>query len=256
MGKHLKTQIIERLKGCGFTFEALPRGATPHKRGVHYCRMCLGVDFLMGAMDYEKEGQKYKKRIVVRQSRFRDGLFELYTYHFPKRWSAACVENREIIKEAQRRAHALEKDCTPEGLEWRIRFLMHYFRVFNRKEKPEEGFKAYSRFYQYTYVAIYRELKAAAQKEKEIFQNSEVSLLHPLSSASLRSPVPSGDITFEPIDFRPRLQAFSSPLRRAYNSYREAGISGRSGPLRYSGGKARDNIPHNEQSPPEQLIPG
>ena len=63
MGKHLKTQIIERLEGCGFTFEALPKGATPHERGVHYCRMCVGVDFLMGAMDYEKEGQKYKKRI-------------------------------------------------------------------------------------------------------------------------------------------------------------------------------------------------
>ena len=220
MGKHLKTQVIERLKWAGFVFEALPKGSTPHKRGVHYCRCNLSIDFLIGAMDEEKEGRKYKKRIVVRTSRFRDGLFELYTYHFPKHWSAACMENRELIKEAQRRAHALEKDCTPEGLEWRIRFFEHYFRVFNRKEKPEEGFKAYSRFYQYTYVAIYRELKAAAQKEEEIFQNSEVSLLHPLSSASLLSPVPSGDITFEPIDFQPRLQAFSSPLRRAYNYYR------------------------------------
>ena len=197
MGKHLKTQVIEWLKGAGFVFEALPKGSTPHKRGVHYCRCNLSINFLMGAMDEEKEGQKYKKRIVVRPARFRDGLFELYTYHFPKHWSAACVENREIIKEAQRRAHALEKDCTPEGLEWRIRFFEHYFRVFNRKEKPEEGFKAYSRFYQYTYVAIYRELKAAAQKEEEM-----------------------GDITFEPIDFQPRLQAFKSPLRRAYNYYR------------------------------------
>jgi len=235
MGKHLKTQIIERLEGCGFTFEALPKGATPHKRGVHYCSMCVGVDFLMGAMDYEKEGQKYKKRIVVRQSRFRDGLFELYTYHFPKHWSAACMENREIIKEAQRRAHALEKDCTAEGLEWRIRFFEHYFRVFNRKEKPEEGFKAYSRFYQYTYVAIYRQLKAAAQKAKEEEVESEINI---------------EDISFEPVDFRPRLQAFSSPLRRAYNSFRETGRSERSGPLRYSGGKARDTISHNEQSPP------
>ena len=224
MGKHLKTRVIERLKGVGFTFEPLPKGATPHKRGVHYLRMCVGVDFLLGAMDEVKEGQKYRKRIVVRPSRYRDGLFELYTYHFPKRWSAACVENRELIKEAQRRAHALEKDCTAEGLEWRIRFFNHYFRVFNRKEKPEEGFKAYSRFYQYTYVAIYRQLKAAAQKEKEIFQNSEVSLLHPLSSASLRSPVPSGDIMFEPIDFQPRLRAFQSPLRRAYNYFQNADL--------------------------------
>ena len=219
MGKHLKTQVIEGLKSAGFVFEALPKGSTPHKRGVHYCRCNLSINFLMGAMDEEKEGRKYKKRIVVRPARFRDGLFELYTYHFPKHWSAACVENREIIKEAQRRAHALEKDCTPEGLEWRIRFFEHYFRVFNRKEKPEEGMKAYSRFYQYTYVAIYRQLKAAAQKAKE---EEEVEI---------------EEISFEPIDFRPRLQAFSSPLRRAYNRYRET-----RGP--------RDSIPHNEQSPP------
>jgi len=205
VGKHLKTQVIERLKGAGFTFEALPKGATPHKRGVHYCHCNLSIDFLMGAMDEEKEGQKYKKRIIVRTSRFRDGLFELYTYHFPKRWSEACVENREIIKEAQRRAHALEKDCTPEGLEWRVRFLMHYFRVFKGGGKPEEGFKAYSRFYQYTYVAIYRQLKAAAQKAKE----EEVEI---------------EDISFEPIDFQPRLQAFSSPLKRAYNCFQNTNL--------------------------------
>ena len=205
MGKHLKTQVIEGLKGAGFTFEALPKGSTPHKRGVHYCRCNLSINFLMGAMDEEKEGRKYKKRIVVRPSRFRDGLFELYTYHFPKHWSAACVENREIIKEAQRRAHALEKDCTPEGLEWRVRFLMHYFRVFKGGGKPEEGFKAYSRFYQYTYVAIYRELKAAAQKEKE----EEVEI---------------EEISFEPIDFQPRLQAFESPLRRAYNCFQNINL--------------------------------
>ena len=209
MGKHLKTQVIEWLKGAGFTFEALPKGSTPHKRGVHYCRCNLSINFLMGAMDEEKEGRKYRKRIVVRPARYRDGLFELYTYHFPKQWSAACMENREIIKEAQRRAHALEKDCTPEGLEWRVRFLMHYFRVFKGGGKPEEGFKAYSRFYQYTYVAIYRELKAAAQKAKE---------------EEICSPVPSGDITFEPIDFQPRLQAFESPLRRAYNCFQNINL--------------------------------
>ena len=216
MRKYLKTRVMERLKGVGFTFEPLPKGATPHKRGVHYFSACVGVDCLWGAMDEEKEGQKYRKRIVVRPSRFRDGLFELYTYHFPKHWSAACVENRDMIKEAQRRAHALEKDCTAEGLEWRIRFMIHYFRVFKGGEKPEEGFKAYSRFYQYTYVAIYRQLKAAAQRAKE---EEEVKI---------------EDISFEPIDFQPKLQAFESPLRRAYNYYR-----------------TRDSIPHNEQSPPE-----
>ncbi|MBQ1858999.1 MAG: hypothetical protein II140_03985 [Paludibacteraceae bacterium] len=219
MGKSLKTKVINRLKGGGCIFEPLPAGATPHKRGVHYFRTNEGIKYIAGAMDYEREGKKYKKRIVVRPSRFRSGLCELYTYHFAKHWSAASVANRELIKEAQRRAHALEKECTPESVEWRIRFFQHYFNVFRRGGKPEEGMKRYSRFYQYVFVAIYRELKEEAQKEEEIFQNSEVSLLHPLSSASLRSPVPSGDITFEPVDFRPRLRPFSSPIRRAYNCF-------------------------------------
>ena len=104
----------------------------------------------------------------------------------------------EMIKAAQRRAHALEKDYSPEGLEWRIRFFQHYFRVFKCGGKPEEGFKAYSRFYQYTYVAIYRQLKEEAQKANE----KEVEI---------------EEISFEPIDFRPRLREFASPLRRAYN---------------------------------------
>ena len=225
MSRHLKNIVIDRLKSTIATFEQLPAGSTPHSKGVRYFRANTGIDMFWGAMDMVKEGQARKKRIIVRPSRFRSGLFELYTYHFPKHWSAACVENREIIKEAQRRAHALEKDCTAEGLEWRIRFLMHYFRVFKGGAKPEPGLKPYSRFYQYTYVAIYRQLKAAAQKAKE---EEEVEI---------------EEISFEPIDFRPRLQAFSSPLRRAYKRYRETG-------------ETRNDIPRNEQSPPGQLMPG
>lgn len=204
MGKHLKTRVIERLKSTVATFEQLPKSSTPHKRGVHYFRACVGVDALWGAMDQKKEGRKYKKRIIVRQARFRDGLYELYTYHFPKEWSMRCVANRELIKEAQRRAHALEKDFGPVGLEWRVRFFKHYFRVFKGGEKPEEGMKAYSRFYQYVYVAIYRELKEAAKgeirKDERMTEEGE-------------------EILFEPIEIRPKIQSFSSPMRRAYNSF-------------------------------------
>ena len=207
MRTHLKTRIIERLKSTVATFESLPKGSTPKKRGVYYFRADIGVNALWGAMDQEKEGRKYKKRIVVRPARFRDGLFELYTYHFPKHWSEACVANRELIKEAQRRAHALEKDFGPVGLEWRVRFFKHYFRVFKGGEKPEEGMKAYSRFYQYVYVAIYRELKAKMKDERmkdERMKGEEVKI---------------EDISFEPVDFRPRIRSFSSPMRRAYNSF-------------------------------------
>ena len=167
MSQHLKSTIIARLEERGMCFTSLPSGATPHTRGVRYFHPARGIETIQGAMDQYEEGRKYKKRIVVRPSRFRKGLHELYTYHFPKRWSAACVANRELIKEAQRQAHALEHDHSIEALEWRVRFFHHYFRVFRDGEKPEEGMKPYSRFYQYTYVAIYRQLQEEAAKAKE-----------------------------------------------------------------------------------------
>ncbi len=167
MSVHLKTKVINRLKWDGFEFVSLPRSATPHKRGVHYFRCYMGVEALWGAVDMVKEGRRCKKRIVVRPSRFRRGLHELYTFHFPKHWSAACVANRELIKEAQRQAHALEHDHSIEALEWRVRFFNHYFRVFKGGAKPEPGMKPYSRFYQYTYVAIYRQLQAERKKAQE-----------------------------------------------------------------------------------------
>lgn len=159
MSRHLKSIIIARLEDRGMCFASLPSDATPHTRGVRYFHTVRGIATIRGAMDYYEEGQKYKKRVVVRPSRFRKGLHELYIYHFPKHWSAACVANRELIKEAQRQAHALEHDHSIEALEWRIRFFNHYFKVFKGGAKPEPGMKPYSRFYQYTYVAIYRQLK-------------------------------------------------------------------------------------------------
>ncbi|MBQ8939305.1 MAG: hypothetical protein IJ047_03695 [Paludibacteraceae bacterium] len=164
---HLKTIVINRLKWDGFDFVSLPRTDTPHKRGVHYFRPPVEVKTLWGAMDTRKEGRHYKKRIVVRPSRFRLGLFELYAYHFPTRWSKACVANRELIKEAQKQAHAIEHDHSLEALTWRVRFFNHYFTVVKGGAKPEDGMKRYTRFYQYTYVSIYRQLQAERKKAQE-----------------------------------------------------------------------------------------
>ena len=164
---HLKTIVINRLKWDGFDFVSLPRTDTPHKRGVHYFRPSVEVKSLWGAMDTRKEGRHYKKRIVVRPSRFRLGLFELYAYHFPTHWSKACVANRELIKEAQKQAHAIEHDHSLEALTWRVRFFNHYFTVVKGGAKPEEGMKRYARFYQYTYVSIYRQLQAERKKAQE-----------------------------------------------------------------------------------------
>ena len=131
---------------------------------------------ICGAMNTVKEGYRYKKHIIVRRVPRSGGqLLQFYTYHFPKHWSAACVANRELIKEAQRQAHALEHDHSIEALEWRVRFFNHYFTVFKGGAKPEPGMKPYSRFYQYTYVAIYRQLKAAQQQALQTKQLEEIS---------------------------------------------------------------------------------
>ena len=190
MSQHLKTRVINGLKSTIATFVDTPassRGNNRHRThsGVRYFRANTGIEMLWGAMDAEKLGRKYRKRIVVRPSRFRIGLHELYTYHFPKTWSAACVANRNLIKEAQRQAHALEHANTPEALEWKLRFFHHYFNVCKGHAAPEPGLKPYSRFYQYVYVTIYRELQAAAHQST--------------SKASAFPANANADVTFEPI---------------------------------------------------------
>ena len=185
MSRHLKNIIISRLQDSVATFVDLPANATPHAKGVRYFCTVEDVKCLWGAMNTMEEGRKRRKHIIVRPSRFRRGLFELYTYHFPKTWSAACIENRELIKLAQRKAHALEHDYSPEALEWRLRFFTHYFRVVRGGADPEPGMKRYSRFYQYTYVAIYRELQAA----RKAAQESEINI----------DDISVNDISFEPV---------------------------------------------------------
>ena len=171
---------------------------TPHTRGVRYFMTVPGIDYLRGAMDMPAEGAKRRKHIIVRPSRFRPGLHELYTYHFPKTWSAACVANRELIKEAQRQAHALEHDHSLEALEWRIRFFNHYFTVFKGGAKPEPGLKPYSRFYQYTYVAIYRQLQAEQQAALQA-QETLCTSVPSLEQQPHHSEINIDDISFEPI---------------------------------------------------------
>ena len=176
------------------TFVKLPPSTPVYSKGVRYLVPCEAFQSFSGAMNDLKIGQKRRKHIIVRQCPQRPGMLQLYTYHFPKTWSKACVTNREIIKLAQRRAHALEHATTREALEWRIRFFKHYFRVFKNHEQPEPGLKAYSRFYQYAYVSIYRDLKAALQpsQDQEIAASSDVTF-SPVSALSYyrqRHPVP------------------------------------------------------------------
>ena len=197
MSRHLKTRIISRLNGIVSRYVPSSEVSASHRRGVRYLEFCPAIKIYYGTMNSLKEGRKRRQHIIVRPSRFRRGLFELYTYHFPTHWSAACVENRELIKLAQRQAHALEHDYSPEALEWRLRFFTHYFRVVRGGADPEPGMKRYSRFYQYTYVAIYRELQAA----RKAAQEPEINI----------DEISANDISFEPV-VRPLYTRRSYPL--------------------------------------------
>jgi len=194
------------------TFVKLPPSTPVYSKGVRYLVPCEAIKSIWGAMNDLKIGQKRRKHIVIRHCPQRPGMLQLYTYHFPKTWSTACVTNREIIKLAQRRAHALEHLTTREALEWRIRFFKHYFRVFKNHEKPEPGLKAYSRFYQYVYVSIYRDFKAALQPSSD----QEAALL----SGSRQYSAEPSDVTFSPVSalsyYRQRRTAPAFPLVRAH----------------------------------------
>ena len=216
MAQHLKSSIIRRLK-CAVSYYA-PHSeiSASHARGVRYFVPIVGINMLYGAMSTHKEGRHYHKHIIVRRVPRSGGqLLQLYTYHFPKTWSAACVANRELIKEAQRQAHALEHDHSLAAIDWHIRFLHHYFTVCRGGAKPEPGLKPYSRFYQYTYVVIYRELKAAQQAAQQSTCRQSSS-----SAQSVYSALTPEDVTFDPIDYRPLRTRRAYPLQHAINARR------------------------------------
>ena len=223
MARHLKSIVKNRLKGIISYYAPHSDISASHRRGVCYFVPITSIKMLYGAMNTVKEGYRYQKHIIVRSVPRTGGhVLQLYTYHFPKAWSAACVANRELIKEAQRRAHALEHDHSLAALDWRIRFFHHYYRVFKGGATPEPGFKRYSRFYQYTYVAIYRELKAAQQAAEEVS-------FEPVSDTL------SGSVS-EPILDTPHILAANeilSPL------FRRSQYSGKNVLLRMGSAKAR-----------------
>jgi len=185
MARHLKNIVISGLKNLIASYVPSPAVSTPPARGVRYFRPITDVNFLWGAMDDLQVGRKRRKHIIVRRyPHMGNRLLQLYTYHFPTHWSAACVANRELIKTAQRIAHALEHDTSRAGLEWKLRFLKHYFTVCVGGAKPEPGLKRYSRFYQYTYVSIYRELQAARQPQEQEINIDDITV-EPLDGSSI-----------------------------------------------------------------------
>jgi hypothetical protein len=210
MSRHLKNIVMSGLKNLVSSYVPSPALSTPPARGVRYFRPITAVEFFWGAMNDLKLGRKRRKHIIVRRyPHMGNRLLQLYTYHFPMHWSEACVANRELIKIAQRQAHALEHDYSPVGIEWRIRFFKHYFTVVKGGAAPEPGLKPYSRFYQYTYVAIYRELQAARQPALSAAQSDSSALnpedvsFEPISEPVLKRPILNPHLSMSPTRIDP-----------------------------------------------------
>ena len=211
MSRHLKTRIISRLKGIVSSYVPPTEVSASHRRGVRYLEFIPAIKMYCGKMNTFKEGSHYNKHIIVRRvPRCGGNLYQLYTYHFPTHWSTACVANRELIKLAQRQAHALEHDYSPAALEWRLRFFTHYFRVVRGGAEPEPGMKRYSRFYQYTYVAIYRELQSARDAQQRQTTTNDLQQLQTANDLQ-QLQTTADDISFEPIS-RPLRDRRSYPL--------------------------------------------
>lgn len=121
------------------------------------------VDQLTGALDSKKYGESHGMRMV---SRYRKGSGDEHQIYFLRKhegaWSEGATRNRELIKAAQKRAHAIEKaarkpeECSAEAVaeakEWQERFQAY-------RAGLQEGEKGYGSLYTYTYVQIYRKMK-------------------------------------------------------------------------------------------------
>ena len=211
MARHLKSIVKNRLKSAISYYTPNSDISASHRRGVRYFVPIVGIDMLWGAWSTAKEALHYNKHIIIRRVPRHGGtLLQLYTYHFPKTWSAACVANRNLIKTAQKLAHALEHDHSFAAMEWRIRFFRHYFHVVKGGAKPEPGLKPYSHFYQYTYVSIYRELQSA-RLTASVADRAQQKALEP-------QPVEE-TISFDPIA-APVTPVIRRPvIRRAFNRF-------------------------------------
>ena len=123
----------------------------------------VAINTWRGPLDSRKTGQAKRERLV---SRYRKGSGENHQVYPMKMhegpWSEGATRNRELMKNAQREAHAIERAAkhpelaTPEYLtlaaEWQKRFAEY-------KSTKRPGDKQFATLYTYTYSHLYRELK-------------------------------------------------------------------------------------------------
>ena len=121
-----------------------------------------GIVSVWGAIDSVKEGQKNRRRLVVRRHEYTNNNYdedgskwhELFYYHFHEgAWSEGATRNREMIKAAQRTAHDIESkpELEQEREEWIARYAAY-------RASPAYKDKPYH-FYNFVYVTIYRAMR-------------------------------------------------------------------------------------------------
>ena len=125
-----------------------------------------GITTLHGAIDSVKEGQASRMRLVVRRHDYGEGKnyskdghkwHELYYYRMHEgAWSEGATKNREMIKAAQRAAHAVERDAQLRPL-WEEAYAEYRATIAKDSKK-------YYHFYNFVYVTILRDMY---RREKE-----------------------------------------------------------------------------------------
>jgi len=129
----------------------------------------IAIDKLSGALDSKQYGLTHGYRLVSRHVKKDDDEHQVYFMKMHEgEWSAGATKNRELIKAAQKKAHAIDKAarkpeaCSPELVEdanrWKDEFAAY-------RAGLKEGEKGYGTLYTYTYVKIYRQMKDEAGKE-------------------------------------------------------------------------------------------
>jgi len=120
------------------------------------------IESLWGAIDSVRQGKKNGYRVVVRRHEYDEDknydqeghkIHELYYYHFHEGpWSEGATRNREIIKAAQKAAHAIERDAELRPI-WEEAYADY------RASLPAGTTKHYH-FYNFVYVTILRDMYA------------------------------------------------------------------------------------------------
>ena len=143
----------------------------------------IAIDTWRGTLDSRKTGQAKRERLV---SRYRTGyghqVYPMQMHEGP--WAEGATANRELMKAAQREAHAIEKAAkhpelaTPDYLEkaaeWQQRFA-----EYKATKKPGE--RQYATLYTFTYAHLYRifkfdsnpeaYLRTPAQRKTDLYQS-------------------------------------------------------------------------------------